>query len=371
MELLFRPQDLGNVYMGSKLIIKSSKKVGLPPGSIIHVGDQKIDDIKITVYDYDKEYLQIKEIKNIEELFLYIDTPTVTWIDINGIHDTELINEIGTHFQIHPLVLEDILHNNQRPKIEDFDKYLYIVLRMFYVDENDSELQVVSEQVSLILGQNFVISFQEASGDTFDPIRMRIQKSKGRIREMGSDYLMYVLVDSIVDNYFVVLEKMGERIETLEEGLLDNPNHEHLEELYLLKNEVIYFRKSVWPMREVTNNLLRDDYSFISKVTRIYIKDAYDHIIQIIDSIETYRDLLAGLMDIYLSSISNKMNEIMKMLTVISTIFIPLTFLAGVYGMNFQYMPELHWKWGYPILWIIMAFIAFSMYVYFKKKKWV
>lgn len=328
-------------------------------------------DIKITLYHYNKDNIQIKEINNIKELFPLNDTFTVTWIDIDGIHNIELINEIGNNFKIHPLVLEDISHTIQRPKIEDFENYLYIVLRMFHNQEIDYQLNIISEQVSLILGKNYVISFRETPIDIFENVKLRIKSSKGRIREMGADYLMYELIDSIVDNYFNILEELGEHIESLEDQLLENPKHELLHELHIIKSEVIYFRKSVWPIREVSNNLLRDEYPFISKVTRIYIKDVYDHTIQIIDSIETYRDLLAGLMDIYLSSISNKMNEIMKVLTIISTVFIPLTFLAGVYGMNFHYMPELYWKWSYPILWLFMTAIAFFMLLYFRKKKWI
>lgn len=328
-------------------------------------------DIKITLYHYNKDNIQIKEINNIKELFPLNDTFTVTWIDIDGIHNIELINEIGNNFKIHPLVLEDISHTIQRPKIEDFENYLYIVLRMFHNQEIDYQLNIISEQVSLILGKNYVISFRETAIDIFENVKLRIKSSKGRIREMGADYLMYELIDSIVDNYFNILEELGEHIESLEDQLLENPKHELLHELHIIKSEVIYFRKSVWPIREVSNNLLRDEYPFISKVTRIYIKDVYDHTIQIIDSIETYRDLLAGLMDIYLSSISNKMNEIMKVLTIISTVFIPLTFLAGVYGMNFHYMPELYWKWSYPILWLFMTAIAFFMLLYFRKKKWI
>lgn len=361
--------------MANRFVRRASEKSGLPPGTIVHVGDKRKETVKITVIDYDKDHFQTKEVSNIEEVFPFRDSPTVTWINIDGLHDVTVIERLGKHFSIHPLVLEDILHTTQRPKIEDFEDYIYLVLRMFYrnekTDEQDNNPEITSEQVSLILGRNFVISFQEAGGDTFDPVRMRIKNSKGRIREMGADYLAYSLIDSIIDNYFVILEKLGEQIELLEDELLDNPTPDTLGELHALKNEMIFLRKSAWPLREVSNNLLRGESNLITKSTQIYIKDVYDHTIQVIDTIETYRDMLSGMLDIYLSSISNRMNEVMKVLTIISTIFIPLTFLVGVYGMNFQYMPELSWKWGYPVLWCIMATIGISMFFYFRRKKWL
>ncbi len=361
--------------MSNRFVRRASEKFGLPPGTIVHVGDKRTETVKITVIDYSKDHFQTKEVSDIEEVFPFRDSPSVTWINIDGIHDVTVIERLGTHFSIHPLVLEDILHTTQRPKIEDFEDYIYVVLRMFYyqdkTDELDNDSEIVSEQVSLILGRNFVISFQEAGGDTFDPVRMRIKNSKGRIREMGADYLAYSLIDSIVDNYFVILEKLGERIELLEDDLLDNPTPDTLEELHVLRNEMIFLRKSAWPLREVLNNLLRGESSLITKHAQIYIKDVYDHTIQVMDTIETYRDMLSGMLDIYLSSISNRMNEVMKVLTIIATIFIPLTFLAGVYGMNFHYMPELAWKWSYPVLWCIMAAIGIFMASYFRKKKWL
>lgn len=361
--------------MSNRFVKRASEKSGLPPGTIVHVGDKRTETVKITVMDYDKDHCQMKEITDVEELLPFRDNPTVTWINIDGVHDVTIIERLGRYFRIHPLVLEDILHTTQRPKIEDFEDYIYIVLQMFYLSnrkgEHDTGPEVISEQVSLILGRNFVISLQEAGGDTFDPIRMRLKASKGRIREMGADYLAYALIDSIVDNYFVILEKLGELIEMLEDELLDDPGPDTLEKLHVLRNEMIFLRKSSWPLREVLNRLLREESGLISRTTQIYIKDIYDHIIQVIDTIETYRDMLSGMLDIYLSSISNRMNEVMKVLTIIATIFIPLTFLAGVYGMNFRYMPELSWKWGYPFLWLIMITIGITMFFYFRKKKWL
>lgn len=361
--------------MTTRFVKRASEKFGLPPGTIVHVGEKRAETVNITVIDYDKDHLQIKRVSDIEEVFPFRDSPTVTWINIDGIHDATIIERLGTHFNIHPLVLEDILHTTQRPKVEDFENYIYIVLRMFYLQEKRNEhevdTEIISEQVSLILGTNFVISFQEAGGDTFDPVRTRIRNSKGRIKELGADYLAYALIDSIVDNYFVILEKLGERIEILEDELLDEPTPDTLGELHELKNEMIFLRKSAWPLREVSNNLLRIESNLITKFTQIYLKDVYDHTIQIIDTIETYRDMLSGMLDIYLSSLSNRMNEVMKILTIIATIFIPLTFLAGVYGMNFHYMPELSWKWGYPVLWCVMITIGLFMFSFFRKKKWL
>ncbi len=361
--------------MANRFVKGASEKCGLPPGTIVHVGDKWTGPIKITVIDYNKDHCQVQKISDVEEVFPFRDSPTVTWINIDGIHDVTIIDRLGKYFNIHPLVLEDILHTTQRPKIEEFEDYIYIVLRKIYhsntTDEQDGGPKIISEQMSLLLGRNFVISFQEVEGDTFDPIRIRLKESKGRIREMGTDYLAYSLIDSIVDNYFVVLEKLGERIETLEDKLLDRPTSDTLEELHVLRKEMIFLRKSVWPLREVSNNLLRSESDLITRSTQIYIKDIYDHTIQVIDTIETYRDMLSGMLDIYLSSINNKMNEVMKVLTIIATIFIPLTFLAGVYGMNFEYMPELSWKWGYPVLWCIMLVMAIFMFFYFRKKKWL
>ncbi|MBC7086235.1 MAG: magnesium/cobalt transporter CorA [Methanomethylovorans sp.] len=363
--------------MTYRFVKRASEKFGLPPGTIIHIGDKLTETVKITLTYYDKNNYTSKEILDIKEVFPFANSSTVTWINVDGIHDIKVIELLGTNFNIHPLVLEDILHTTQRPKIEDFGDYIYIVLRMFYYSsrsgEQETKPEILSEQVSLILGHNFLISFQEAGGggDIFNPVRIRLKSAKGRIREFGADYLTYAIIDSIVDNYFVILEKLGEGIELLEDELLDNPTPQTLEELHTVKNEIIFLRKSIWPLREVSSTLLRVDSNLITKNTQMYIKDIYDHTIQVIDTIETYRDILSGMLDIYMSSISNRMNEVMKVLTIIATIFIPLTFLAGVYGMNFHYMPELSWKWGYPLLWCIMLLIGISMFSYFKKKKWL
>jgi len=313
--------------------------------------------------------MQEKEAKNIEECFSFKDTATVTWINIDGIHEVEVIEKIGTHFGIHPLLLEDIMNTEQRPKMEDFGAYIFIIVKMLHYSEHGGEVKV--EQVSLILGSNFVISFQESEGDVFNFIRDRIRSNKGRIRRMKADYLAYALVDAIVDNYFVILEKLGERIEEVEEELVANPTRVTLQAIHTMKREMIFLRKSVWPLRELISGLGRGESSLIHESTGIYLRDVYDHTIQVIDTIETFRDMLSGMLEMYLSSISNAMNMVMKVLTIIATIFIPLTFIAGIYGMNFKYMPELEWHWGYFVVLCIMGAAAVSMVVYFRKKKWL
>ncbi len=291
------------------------------------------------------------------------------WLNIDGVHQPEIIEQVGQSFGLHPLVAEDIASTGQRPKMEDFDDYIFIVLRMLRFDSAEDETK--TEQMSIILGRDFVISFQEREGDVFDNIRERLKSNKGRIRKLGTDYLAYSLIDSIVDNYFVVLEKLGETIEDIEDRLVTNPTSETLKTIHDLKREVIFLRKSVWPLREVINRLERSESPLINKSTFVYLRDVYDHTIQIMDAVETFRDMLSGMLDIYLSSVSNRMNEVMKVLTVIATIFIPLTFVAGIYGMNFKYMPELEQTWSYPMILILMLVVALLMVVYFRRRKWV
>lgn len=352
-----------------KRIKKRSKKVGLEPGTLVHIGEKKTEEVKIRIINYDESHFLERVAKTIEECTAFKDKPTVTWVDVVGIHQPEVIEKIGSHFGLHPLTSEDILNTDQRPKTEDFGNYLYVVLKILYYDEKKNE--IVSEQISLILGHNFVLSFQEIETAIFNPLIERIRTGKGHIRNMGADYLAYSLLDSIVDNYFVILEKLGEDIELLEERLVAHPTREVLQALHNLKREMIFLRKSVWPLREVVSGLERGESALVKDATRVYLRDVYDHTVQVIDSIETSRDMLSGMLDIYLSSISNRLNEVMKVLTVIATIFMPLTFLAGVYGMNFKYMPELEWEWGYFTVLAIMAIIGVSMLIYFRRKRWL
>jgi magnesium transporter len=346
-----------------------SEKSGLPPGSLIHIGSRKTEKARITIVDYDRQNFQERGLDSIEQCFGFKDTATVSWINIDGVHQVDIIEKLGSNFELHPLMLEDILNTMQRPKFEDFGAYIYIVLKMLTFDDKKQTLQ--SEQVSIVLGPNFVISFQESIGDVFDQVRDRLRNAKGRIRMDGCDYLVYSLMDAVVDNYFVVLERLGEQIEALEERLVTEPSEKTVKQIHLLKRELIFLRKSVWPLREVINGLQKSESSLINKATGVYLRDLYDHTIQIIDTIETSRDMVSGMLDIYLSSISNRMNAVMKVLTIIATIFIPLTFIAGVYGMNFKFMPELGWRLGYPLVLLIMAVVAVIMLIYFKRKKWL
>lgn len=353
----------------AKTTRKRPTKVGLPPGTLVHVGERKVEAVRMTVIDYDEANFQEKQVGAVEECFAFKATPTVTWINIDGLHQVDIIEKVGAQFELHPLILEDILHTGQRPKLEDFDSYMYVVLKM--LSYNDQKQKVETEQVSLILGSNFVISFQESVGDVFEQVRDRIRNSKGRIRKMGPDYLVYSLIDAVVDNYFLILEKLGEKIEFMEEELVATPTEKTLQQIHRLKREMISLRKSVWPLREAVSALERSESRLIVKSTHVYLRDVYDHTIQVIDTVETFRDMVSGMLDIYLSSLSNRMNAVMKVLTIIATLFIPLTFIAGVYGMNFKYMPELGWGWGYPAVLLVMAAVAVIMLIYFRKKKWL
>jgi len=350
-------------------IFKRSSKTGLPPGTPVFVGEEAEGPVRITIIDYDEENFQEIEAETVEDCYPFKEDPSVTWINVDGIHQVDVIEKLGQCFNLHPLIQEDILNTEQRPKMEDHGDYLFIILRMVTFNEELRDIDV--EQVSLILGAHYVISFQEKEGDIFEPIRDRIRNAKGRIRKMGADYLAYSLMDTVVDNYFIDLERLGEIIEEMEEILIGNPKPETLRDIHKLKREMIYLRKSVWPLREVISSLERGEFALIRKSTRIYLKDIYDHTIQVIDTVETFRDMLSGMHDTYLSSISNRMNEVMKVLTIIATIFIPLTFIAGIYGMNFEFMPELKWKSGYFIVLGIMIVIVGFMLFYFRRKKWL
>jgi magnesium transporter len=346
--------------------IKTSEDTEPQPGTVVH----KVGEIGITIIDYDEAHFEEKAVQSAEECVVFRDRPTVTWINIEGTHRAEVLEKLGSDFGLHPLIVEDILDTEQRPKLDDLDDCIFTVLKMLSYNRDRGEVEV--EQVSLVLGSNFVLSFQEGkAGDLFDPVRERLRSNKGRIRRLGADYLAYALIDTIVDGYFLVLEQIGEEMEFLEEELVTNPTPTTIQALHNLKREMIFLRKSVWPLREVIGSLERGESPLIQDSTGIYLRDLYDHTIQVIDTIETFRDILSGMLDIYLSSISNKMNEVMKVLTIIATIFIPLTLVAGIYGMNFRYMPELEWRWGYPLIWLVMLAIAGAMLYYFRKKKWL
>jgi magnesium transporter len=352
-----------------RFIKRTSEKTGLAPGSLVHIGERKQEHIRITVMDYDGGRLDEDCPEDVETVFPLRDAPATSWINIDGLHDMAVIENLGQHFLVHPLTLEDTVNTAQRPKFEEFDDYLYVVLKMLTYD--DAAERVRAEQVSLVLGDHFLISFQEAEGDVFDPVRARIRKGRGRIRQGGSDYLAYALIDSIVDHYFVVLEHLGEKIEALEAQLYENGGDDPLSAIFRLKQEMIFLRKQLWPLRETLSRFHKTENPLVQEKTRVFFADVYDHLLQGIEVVESLRDVLSGLQDLYISMTGQRMNEIMKVLTIIATIFIPITFVAGIYGMNFEVMPELKWRGGYLMVWAIFGVITAVMLVYFKRRKWL
>ncbi len=345
------------------------KTVALSPGTTIFVGERKVDRVSFAAISYDRETFAETTLARVEDTFPHRDSRPVSWVNVTGLHDVEVLDAMGVHFGLHPLVTEDIAHTGQRPKLEDYADYLYIVTRMVRYDAAAAEL--LTEQISIVVGSNYVLTFQEREGDVFDSIRERIRRGKGRARRMGTGYLAYMLLDAIVDHYFVCLETIGERIEGLEDELLAAPSQEQLQSIHHLKREMILLRKAVWAQREVIGALERGDAVDFGEELRPFLRDLYDHTVQVLETVESFRDVLSGLQDLYLSSISNRMNEVMKTLTMIATIFIPLSFLAGVFGMNFEVMPELHWRWSYPIFWIVALLIAGGLSAYFRKRGWM
>lgn len=344
------------------------KKPGAAPGTVEHIGERHMDEIKITVHDYDDAHLQEIPIDKIQKVQPYLDDPSKTWIKVRGLHDIEQLKSIWNFFELHPLIQEDIVHTAQRPKVESYENCLFFVLRMLTYSEEEQRLR--AEQISVVLGKNYVMSFQETDTDYFKPVLDRLSVEGSRIRSNKTDYLTYALIDTVVDHYYGIIEHLAEEIERLEDELLNDPEDHILREIHKIRREIIYFRKSVWPLRDAINTAIRDESKFIDDNTKIYLRDVYDHMIQVIDNIENYRDMVLGLHDMYMSHVSNKMNEVMKVLTIIATIFIPLTFIAGIYGMNFSNMPELSWSWGYPVSLGVMGIIAVIMILYFKRKGW-
>lgn len=343
--------------------------MGLPPGSLIHLGEKRSAKTKISVMNYsDGDFLERADI-SVEECIEFKKAKGVAWIDIEGVHEVDKLAAIGEAFGLHPLVMEDIANTDQRPKMEDYGEYIYVVMQMLCIDEGKNE--IIADQVSIILGKNFVLSFQEGELDVFEPLRGRIKTAKGRVRKMGAGYLAYSLIDAIVDSYFLILEKFGDKIDTLEDELIGSPSPTTLRKIHTFKRDMFYLRRSIWPLRELVAGLDRSESGLLGDYLHPYIRDIHDHAIYLIDAVETFRDMLSGMLDIYLSSINNRMNEVMKVLTMIATLFMPLTFIAGIYGMNFEYMPELRWKIGYPMILTVMSVIVIFMFLYFKKKKWV
>jgi magnesium transporter len=342
--------------------------IGQAPGTLIYTGKKTEGKVSIEIFSYDANNIEEKSSNNLADCSDIICNNRINWVNIDGLHNVDLINEIGDQFKLHPLLLEDVLNVEQRPKCEEFENYLFFTIKMFHQTQDQG---ISYEHVSFALGKNTVISFQERPEDLFDLLRDRLRKSFGKIRNKHTDYLFYRFIDTIVDNYYFVLDSFAEKIEQLEDEVMENPSTKTLQKLQGIRKELIYLRRSVYPLRESINSLMKSESPLMRKETEKYFADVYDHTIHVIESLDTYRELLGGIMDLYMNSVSNKMNEIMKVLTIMSTIFIPLTFIAGIYGMNFENIPELGFEWGYPAVWILMLVIAIIMLLLFKKKKWI
>lgn len=365
-----RGKSMAKEKRGKKTAVsRQGKKSGLPPGTPVYVGVQKRDAVKIDVLCYSGEHFEELQNVLVEDCLRMRKSGETLWININGVHDVQLIQNIANGFGLHPLTTEDITNTGQRPKAEEFDSYIFLALKMLSYDETLRTIR--HEHVSIVFGSGYVLSFQEYEGDVFDPVRNQIRTKKGRIRNEGMDYLAYAILDSIVDEYFVSIEKMGDRIEEIDDEILSAPDARHMSEIHRMKREIVFLRKAVWPLREVFSGLEKNTSELIGVSTRLFLRDLYDHTIQVIDMVEAYRDIIGGMHDTFLSSTGNRMNEVMKVLTIIGTIFIPLTFIAGIYGMNFEHMPELKWPWGYFCLLGIMAALAGGMLALFKRKKWL
>lgn len=351
-----------------KIVKSRAHTIGLPPGSLVHIGDKKRESALITLIDYSEDFFERREINKNELSNLKARESGVRWVNVEGLHEVDVLEKIGEVFNLHPLVLEDILNTDQRPKIDINDDYIYISSKKLSYDAAPAEFDI--EQVSFILGRDFIVSISEKDTDVFEPVIKRLKQGMSRFRKMGADYLVYCLLDVIVDNYFAVLEGFGENVEIVEDQIVARTTTQTLREIHKLKRQILFLHKSVWPLREVLSLLERGESLLVQESTGIYLRDLYDHIIQVMDTTETLRDILSSMLDVYLSSTSNRMNEIMKVLTIISTVFMPLSFIVGVYGMNITNMPELGWPWMYPALWFVMVSIAAVMLIFFKKKKW-
>lgn len=349
---------------------QTRKKPGLPPGSVVFTGDRKVEKIAIHYLQYNEGHLVEKVLDNhMSSVFSPTTEDKTDWYDLRGIHDEKWIEALGKTFEIHPLVLEGVADVHQRPKFQEFQKGNSVTLKAIAFDKETQE--VTSEHITIYFRPGFVATFQESSTDLFASVRKRVQSASGRIRQRGSDYLTYALIDEIVDNYYVVLEEIEEVIESLEDRLLGSQDIENKGEIHDLKKQLLVLRKSIAPLREAIGRFSKSESAFIADSTRVFIRDLYDHTIEVMDSIENYRDMLVGLQDLFLSEVSFKMNQVIQVLTIVSAIFIPLTFLAGLYGMNFEYIPELHYRNGYFILLAVMAVMAVGLILFFKKKKWL
>ncbi|MBN2332780.1 MAG: magnesium/cobalt transporter CorA [Deltaproteobacteria bacterium] len=353
----------------ARFLKKKEASLGQVPGELVFIGEQKVQEVTIRVIDYDQEHLSEQYLQDIGDGIPYKETSTVTWLNINGLHDTELIREIGNGFGLHALVLEDVVNTGQRPKMEEYDDYLFFVLKMMRYDEDEGK--IYSEQLSMILGKTYLLTFQERPGDVFEPVRERIRKQKGRIRKVGIDYLAYALLDTIVDNYIFIVERLGGKIEEIEDEILENPTRDVLARINAYKREINYLRKAIRPAREFILQLSRLDSDLVQEQTIPFLKDLLDLATQTVEIIDTYRDMLSDHLEIYNTGVNNRLNEIMKVLTIFSAIFIPLTFIAGIYGTNFEYLPELHYRYSYLVFWGVLVVVALVMVRFFQRRNWL
>jgi len=346
---------------------RHSAKAGLPPGALIFIGNHTEEPITIELIDYSIGEHAEAEIAQVKELKESLDTSTVSWVNVNGIHDPKVIERIGKVYGIHKLVLEDILDTDHRPKVEPFEDYVFFTMKMMWYGENGD---LEKEQISIVFGKPYVLSFQERKGDIFDPIRERIRTDSGLIRKMGTDYLVYRLIDSVVDNYFTIVEQIEDKVEDLEEQITADSDADHMQTIQYLKREILTLKRALLPLREAVSGLEKGVTELVDPENVKYFRDVYDHLQQIAENLETNREVLSGLMDMHVANMSNRMNQVMKVLTVIASLFIPLTFITGIYGMNFDYMPELHYKYGYFGAWGLMISVFVAMLIFFRKKKW-
>jgi magnesium transporter len=349
--------------------LSQAAKVGLAPGTLIHLGERKTEQPTITLVEYSDTELAEYCFTSIEEAKAYQQRLPVLWLNVHGLHEPEVMAEIGRRFKLHPLVLEDILNTNQRPKVDDYGDYLFMVARFFEIDGENQ--QISSDQVSVILGPNFVLTFQERPSGRFDPVRERLRQNRGQTRKLGADYLAYSLLDAIVDRYFTILESIGERTEELEDMMLERPKPGSLQAVHQLKRETLTLRRSIWPLREVINSLTRADDRFFRPETRPYLRDIYDHTVHAIESLEANRDVISGMLDIYLSAVSNRVNQEVRALTVVAIIFMPATLISGIFGMNFKVMPLLDLPLGFPIAIGMMATVATTLGIIFRRRHWL
>ncbi len=341
---------------------------GTAPGTLTFRGEQKVERPSLSVIAYDSQHVVERAVQDVQEIQPLRNSYQVVWVNLEGLHDTALLGRLGESFGLHPLLMEDVLNPEHRPKMELYGDHLFLVVKMLLWDDQNEDIRW--EQVSLVLGRGWVLSFQEAPGDVFEPVRNRIRTAGRRIRQMGADYLFYALLDAIVDHYFVVLERIGEKLEALESAVLSQPDQTTLRELQSLKSRLIRLRRIVWPLREALSALVREE-GLIEARTHVFLRDVYDHAVQVMDTVESYLQSGASLLEIYLSTVSNRMNEVMKVLTIIATIFIPLTFIVGIYGMNFEHMPELELVWAYPAVWLVMVIVAATMLYFFRRRGWL